>query len=92
LRSQFDPSIELISTLVRFNLLGKTPRALRAQDELGRAVILGSVMSSQLGRPVACRAARGGVSSGCFMGYAQERDPVSGWAIEEVLAHGQEEK
>jgi hypothetical protein len=49
LRSRFDPSIELVSVLVRFNPKGKTPRAIRVWDELGRAVVLGSVTPSQLG-------------------------------------------
>jgi hypothetical protein len=35
--------------LVRFNPKGKTPGAIRVQDELGRAAILGSVTPSQLG-------------------------------------------
>jgi hypothetical protein len=82
LRSHLDPSIKLVSTLVRFNLAGKTPRALRARVELGRAVILGSVTSGQLGRLVAYRAAHGGVSSGRFTGCVQERDPASSWACE----------
>jgi hypothetical protein len=75
--------------------MGKTPGALRARDELGRAVVLESVMPSllgQLGRPVACWAACGGVSSGRNAGYAQGRDPASGWAGEEVSSHDQEKK
>jgi hypothetical protein len=57
LRSHFEPSIEFVSALARFNLMGKTPGVLRTQDELGRAVTVGSVMTpsqlGQLGRPVA---------------------------------------
>jgi hypothetical protein len=49
-------------------------------------------MLSQLGWPVAYRAARGGESYGRFTGRTQERDPASGWAGEEVSAHGREEK
>jgi hypothetical protein len=52
--------------------MGKTPGALRARDELGQAVVFGSVTPSQLGRPVACRATHGGFSSGCFAGYGRE--------------------
>jgi hypothetical protein len=48
-RSHFDPSIKLISTLVRFNLKGKTPKVIRVRDELSRAAVLGSVTPSQLG-------------------------------------------
>jgi hypothetical protein len=46
--SCFDPSIELVSALVRFNLMMKTPRVVRVQDELHRAAVLGSVTLSQL--------------------------------------------
>jgi hypothetical protein len=93
LRSRFDLSIELVSALVRFNPMGKTPGVLRTRDELGRAITIGSVTtSSQLGRPVAWRAARSGVPSSRYTGYAQGRDPTSGWASEEVSAHGREEK
>jgi hypothetical protein len=59
LRSHFDPSIKFVSTLVRFNLMGKMPGVLRTRDELGREVTVGSVTTpsqlDQLGRPVACR-------------------------------------
>jgi hypothetical protein len=93
LRSRFDLSIELISALVRFNPMRKTPGVLRTRDELGRAVTVGSVTtSSQLGRPVAYRAARGGVPSSRYTGCAQARDSASGWAGEEVSAHSREEK
>jgi hypothetical protein len=96
LRSCFDLSIELVSTLVRFNPMGKTPGVLRTQDELGRAFTVGSVTTSsqlgQLGRLVACRATRGGVPSSRYAGCALGRDPASGWAGEEVSAHGREEK
>jgi hypothetical protein len=30
---------------------------------------------------------RGGKPLGCYVGYAQERDPASGWAREEVSGH-----
>jgi hypothetical protein len=89
LRSRFDPSIELVSRLVRVNPMGKTPGVLRARDELGQAVVFGSVTSSelgQLGQPVAFWAAHGGVSSSRFMGCAQGRDPASVWGGEEVSA------
>jgi hypothetical protein len=76
--------------------MGKTPRVLRTRDELGRLVTVGSVMtSSQLGqlvRPVAYRAAHGGVPSSRYVGCPQGRDSASGWAGEEVSAHGREEK
>jgi hypothetical protein len=85
LRSCFDLSIELISALVRFNPMGKTPGVLRTRDELDRTVIVGSVMTSsqlgELGRLVACQAARGGVPSSRYAGYAQGRDPTSGWVV-----------
>jgi hypothetical protein len=96
LRSRFDLSIELVSALVRFNPMGKTLGVLRTRDELDRVVTVGSVTTSsqlgQLGRSVAYRAARGGVPSSRYAGCAQGRDPASGWAGEEVSAHGREEK
>jgi hypothetical protein len=50
LRSRFDPSIEFVSSLVRFNFMGKTPGVLRTRDELGWAVTVGLVTTpSQLG-------------------------------------------
>jgi hypothetical protein len=49
LRSCLDPSIELISVLVRFNPKGKTPGVIRVWDELDRAAILVSVTPCQLG-------------------------------------------
>jgi hypothetical protein len=96
LRSHFDLSIKLISVLIRFNPMGRTPGVLQTRDELGRAVTVGSVITSsqlgQLGRPVACQAMCGGVPSSRYAGCAQGRDPASGWAGEEVSAHGREEK
>jgi hypothetical protein len=96
LRSRFDLSIELVSALVRFNPMGKTLGVLRTRDELDRVVTVGSMTTSsqlgQLGRSVVYRAARGGVPSSRYAGCAQGRDPASGWAGEEVSAHGREEK
>jgi hypothetical protein len=89
LRSHFDLSIELVSTLVRFNPMGKTPGVLRTRDELGQAVTIGSVTTlSQLGRSVARWAACGGVPSSRYAGCAQGREPASGWAGEEISTHG----
>jgi hypothetical protein len=84
LRSHFDLSIELVSALVRFNPMGKTPGVLRTRDELGQAV----TTLSQLGRSVSRWAACGGVPSSRYAGCAQGRDPASGWAGEEISAHG----
>jgi hypothetical protein len=78
LRSRFDPSIELVSVLVRFNPKGKTPRAIRAWDELGRAAVLRSVTRSELGSTG---------PTGGLPGCAQGRDSAPSWAGEEVLAH-----
>jgi hypothetical protein len=92
LRSRFDPSIEFVSALVWIISMGKNLDLLRSSDEFGRPGDggLGTTprVLGQLGRLVACRAARSGAPAGHYAGCAQ----ASGWAGEKILAHGREEK
>jgi hypothetical protein len=89
LRSHFDPSIEFVSTLVWIISMGKNLGLLRSWDRPGDGES-GTTPSAlnQLGRSVACRAARSGAPAGHFMGCTQ----ASGWVGEKISAHGREEK
>jgi hypothetical protein len=72
--SRFDPSIEFVSTLVWIISMGNNLGLLRLWDELGWPGDGGSGMMPhalcQLGRSVACRAARSGSPAGRYAGYA----------------------
>jgi hypothetical protein len=83
-RSCFDPSIELVSALVGINLKGKTPGAIRVQDELARAADPGPATPSQLGSA----GLTSGLSGRCAQGTEAEPD-WAGWASIQVLAHDQ---
>jgi hypothetical protein len=72
--------------------MGNNLGLLRLWDELGWSGDGGSGTMPhalcQLGRSVACRAARSGSPAGRYAGYAQ----ALGWAGEKISAHGREEK